>query len=110
MGLLVCFVVGAAYDWRYELGCPRCIRWKLLKFSLVNVLTANVVWPLVILPMTVSHLIGSFLSGHSRRVERLVSQRKLQVAEEIAAEIRRETQGDAGCVAPCAPTVTVPPR
>jgi hypothetical protein len=68
MGIVV--FLGCAVSWNIEgeLGCPRCIRWKLLVYTLINLLTANVLWPIVILPINLIHLVASFCPGHSRKV------------------------------------------
>jgi hypothetical protein len=68
MGLVTFFCFALAWSVDDELGCPRCIRRKLLGFTLVNLLTANVLWPALILPVSVIHLVASFWPGHSPTV------------------------------------------
>jgi hypothetical protein len=62
------FLVMATWWERVEAGCPACVRRKLLSSALVNLFTANVAWPILILPMTIVQLIRVSSSGHSREV------------------------------------------
>jgi hypothetical protein len=62
----LCLMV--SWNVRDELGCPRCIRLKLLVYTLVNLFTANVLWPFLILPINLVHLVSSFWPGHSHKV------------------------------------------
>ena len=51
-------------------ACPKCMRGMLLKdtFSPVNILLANLMWLLVVLPYSLALLIASTIPGHSRSV------------------------------------------
>jgi hypothetical protein len=48
-----------------EIGCPSCIRPKIIHFMLINLLTANIAWPLAIFPVGLFYLAISYKSGHS---------------------------------------------
>ena len=54
-------------------GCPRCVRGKIGRFALVNVVTANLLWPVIILPWSLILLACSFLRGHSPEVRRALA-------------------------------------
>jgi hypothetical protein len=72
MGCVVFLCLAVSWNVQDEVGCPRCIRWMLLYYTLINVLTANVLWPILIFPVSILHLVSSFWPGHSLKVaERL---------------------------------------
>jgi hypothetical protein len=60
MGIFLFLYIGASWRMKTESGCPSCIRKKIYLFLAVNLLTANITWPFVILPMGIFHLIRSF--------------------------------------------------
>ncbi len=68
MGIVLFYLFGVSWNYADELGCPGCIRRKLLAFTLINVLTTNVLWPLVVLPHNLALLLSSFKAGHSLKV------------------------------------------
>ena len=51
---------------RDVIACPRCMRRVLAKRLLVNLLTANVAWPLAVLPWNGLLLLRTLRTGHSR--------------------------------------------
>ncbi|MBL8815495.1 MAG: hypothetical protein JNL58_05665 [Planctomyces sp.] len=61
---LLAQVVGTISETRVT-ACPSCIRGSLYKFVLINMVTMNVMWPIVPLPYFLYHWINSFRSGHS---------------------------------------------
>ena len=65
MGTIVFILIAAQVQSRDEVGCPSCIRRAILNFALRNLITANILWPFVILPMSVVHLLRSYMKGHS---------------------------------------------
>jgi pSer/pThr/pTyr-binding forkhead associated (FHA) protein len=65
MGVLIFVIFAYFVRWNVEAGCPSCIRLATLRFTLINLLTANLVWPFLILPMSIFHLVRSFNKGHS---------------------------------------------
>jgi hypothetical protein len=48
-----------------ETGCAECVRGTLLKWSAINLVTANVMWPIAILPWMTVQLLRTGLDGHS---------------------------------------------
>jgi hypothetical protein len=65
MGILL-FIFVAWLIWpRQEVACPGCIRGKLIGFLLINIITANILWPFLIVPWSVILLLRSFQKGHS---------------------------------------------
>jgi hypothetical protein len=73
MGTLVFLLLGYWARWKNEYGCPNCIRKKLFEFTAINLLTANLIWPLAILPWGIIRLIRSFTRGHSQAVLKIIA-------------------------------------
>jgi hypothetical protein len=46
-------------------ACPGCMRWYITKFLLCNLITANVLWPVVSLLPSLYFLAMTFRKGHS---------------------------------------------
>jgi hypothetical protein len=46
-------------------ACPGCMRWILLKYLACQIITANVLWPVVVLPFYVFYFALTFRMGHS---------------------------------------------
>jgi hypothetical protein len=68
MGVLL-FLLLFWFAWtRNETACPSCMRLKIASFCLVNLFTANVIWPLIILPWTVILFLRTLTKGHSEDV------------------------------------------
>lgn len=61
------FVAGG-YEIRNEFGCPKCARSKMLWNGVINLLTANVLWPIAILPTMIAGLLQCSRPGHSKQV------------------------------------------
>jgi hypothetical protein len=68
MGFVLFLGIGAGAQWKNEYGCPSCMRPKIALFALINLLSANLIWPILILPMVIAHLVRSFQGGHSNAV------------------------------------------
>ena len=49
-------------------GCPACMRKKLLKLGLINLLPANVLWVVLLLPWYSLAAVMSTTKGHSGAV------------------------------------------
>lgn len=62
-------VIGMAAQKRREIACPGCMRGKIMTHSIVQLLTANLLWPIVILPHCVVLLMRTFSKGHSKEVQ-----------------------------------------
>lgn len=68
MGFVLFLGIGGGAQWKNEYGCPSCIRRKTALFAVFNLLTANIIWPIVILPLTLAHVFRSYRQGHSQDV------------------------------------------
>lgn len=53
-------------------GCPACMRKTLLTKTLINIVPANVLWVLVVLPFHSVQLARTFAQGHSASVRALL--------------------------------------
>lgn len=64
------------YGWQTasQIGCPSCTRKMIGKNLLVNVLTANITWPFIILPWNLILLVMSFTRGHSKSVLKILAE------------------------------------
>lgn len=69
MGAIL-FLLVAWISWtESHLGCPSCIRRRIAKVCCVNVVTANLLWPIFVLPWCTILFIRSFARGHSQDVK-----------------------------------------
>lgn len=68
LGTVVFVVIGVATRFQQRFGCPDCIRGEIGRFALVNLLTANLAWPIAVLPWTLISLRRSYQPGHSPEV------------------------------------------
>jgi hypothetical protein len=66
LGTLLFLFVFWVWSSRSETACPSCMRAKIASFCIVNLITANVLWPLIILPWTVILFLQTFTQGHSK--------------------------------------------
>ena len=48
--------------------CPKCMRRSIYKMAIINLLTANLIWPFLIAPVCFIQWIRSFYGGHSNAV------------------------------------------
>jgi hypothetical protein len=46
-------------------ACPRCMRWQILRHAAIGLITAHVLWPVVILIPCAIHFLLTFRPGHS---------------------------------------------
>ena len=46
-------------------ACPGCMRWIVLKYLAIQIITANVLWPFLVLPFYVFYFALTFRKGHS---------------------------------------------
>ncbi len=52
-----------------HIGCPSCMRKKILFHGMTyNIVTANLIWPFLILPWTVVNLLRTLSKGHSSEI------------------------------------------
>jgi len=68
--LLIFIGIGARTQPAVVTACPPCMRKHLLKRALINLLPANVLWPLIVLPFHGVQLLRSLAPGHSRSVRK----------------------------------------
>ncbi len=70
---LVFIGVGAWMQRRTRAACPDCMRGILLKNTFSwNILLANLLWLIIILPYNIALLIGSSTEGHSKSVTKML--------------------------------------
>ena len=55
-----------------EVACPSCIRGKITLFCLINIVTANILWPIIILPWALVLFCMSFTKGHSSEIQQIL--------------------------------------
>ncbi len=55
-----------------DVGCPSCIRGKIAQFCLINIVTANILWPIIILPWSLVLFCMSFSQGHSSEIQAIL--------------------------------------
>lgn len=54
--------------------CPSCMRKKILIHGFTyNIVTANIAWPILILPWSLVNMGRTFIKGHSREVKQLIN-------------------------------------
>lgn len=63
---------------KYSLTCPRCTRKTAYQVAAINVILANFLWPLIVLPYCLLQWLRSFRSGHSRSVLNQLTIQKVQ--------------------------------
>ncbi len=67
------FIFVAWMSWsKDELACPSCMRGKIAGYCALNIVTANVIWPFIILPWTIINVLRSCTKGHSSGVQELL--------------------------------------
>ena len=70
--MLIFLIVGFQVRAWNAVGCSACLRQAILRNLKINVLTANVMWPFMILPFSIVQLIRAGRKGHSKSVLRLL--------------------------------------
>jgi hypothetical protein len=60
--------VATRWKWEYKVACAKCMRKMLLKNAGLHIITANVLWPIVVLPRFSVNLTRTFVKGHSEDV------------------------------------------
>jgi hypothetical protein len=64
----LCLLLHAAWQVTIHRACPPCMRKFILKKCLLNVLPANLVWIVLVLPLGLVLIAASYTDGHSRAV------------------------------------------
>jgi hypothetical protein len=62
------YIAGAAWQVEYVRACPGCMRRHLARRTLVNIIPANVLWPVLVLPWTAVLFASTYQKGHSPTV------------------------------------------
>jgi hypothetical protein len=65
--------IGAYWQTATSTHCPTCMRREIVVKSLVNLPTANLIWPIAVLPFHLLLFIATFRAGHSRRIREAMS-------------------------------------
>ena len=65
---LLFILVAASFKHGLLFGCPPCMRKKLLKLGLINLLPANVLWVVLLLPWYSIAAVMTTTPGHSSAV------------------------------------------
>ncbi len=65
---LLFILVAASFKHGLVVGCPQCMRKKLLKLGLINLLPANILWVVLLLPWYSICAILTTSKGHSGAV------------------------------------------
>ncbi len=55
-----------------EIACPGCMRGKIAGYCALNIVTANILWPFIILPWTIINLLRTLTKGHSSGIQDLL--------------------------------------
>lgn len=77
--VIVFFIVGAVSQRKKAAACPACMRKRVMTMSATNIVTSHIVWPLVVLPMTLIQLWITTRAGHSNDVLKLAADRGIAV-------------------------------
>lgn len=82
------FVV-ARWQMRTMTMCDECMRGEIVKNALINILTANILFPFIILPTSIYQYVRSHEKGHSKGVvEDIVNSIKAQqITPEFANQL-----------------------
>lgn len=69
VSFVILFAYMFAWVWRKQsMACPKCTRKNVYKLALINLLSANLIWPIVVVPICLIQWVSSFRTGHSRAV------------------------------------------
>jgi hypothetical protein len=72
--LVIFLLIFAVSQRATYVGCPGCIRAKIGTQMLINLITANIISP-IILPIQACWLIPTFMKGHSKSIRDLIQRR-----------------------------------
>lgn len=64
-GVLIFVCIMAYWKTWTVTGCPECIRKKLAENTILNLLTANIMWPIAVFPWMLIQFLRTALEGHS---------------------------------------------
>ena len=62
------YLAGASWQTEYVRACPGCMRRHLAWRTLVNLVPANVLWPVMVLPWAAVQFVSTYQKGHSPTV------------------------------------------
>ena len=72
--LIIFLLIFAVTQRATYVGCPSCIRAKIGTQMLINLLTANIISP-IILPIQAIWFIPTFMKGHSKSIKDMIERR-----------------------------------
>jgi len=84
---VVFYLVGATYQVAFYRGCPACMRKLIARRTAWNLIPANLLWFVLVLPWGLWLVVASFRKGHSRDVIRNIApeQAAYREAQQLAA-------------------------
>jgi hypothetical protein len=62
---MICYLAGAFWQEEYLSGCPSCLRNKIVQRAIVNIAPANLLWPIIVMPVAVYGWMQTRKPGHS---------------------------------------------
>lgn len=71
---VVFLVLAAAWQRTVHVACPACMRWFVARKSLINIVPANILWLVFLLPWTLILFARSYTKGHSKAVRERIDQ------------------------------------
>ena len=72
--LWICLGVWVRYATKGHVCCPSCMRKKILLHGFTyNIVTANLLWTLIIMPWSVINLFRTNSKGHSKEIVQMLS-------------------------------------
>jgi hypothetical protein len=66
--LVIFLFIGASWQMEQVTACDKCMRQRILVNALINILSANILWPFLILPNSLYNLYLTLEPGHSESV------------------------------------------
>src|SRR5215831_15103377 len=82
---VVFYVIDAAYQLTYYRACPVCMRKLIARRAVWNLIPANLLWFVLVMPWGLGLIAATFRKGHSQDVLRNIS-----LDQAIAREAQRQ--------------------
>lgn len=79
--------VGSLWQATVIRACPSCMRWEIGKYALFNMLPANFLWLVLLLPWAMVLCLMSLVDGHSRAVLQGLTPAMILAKENRAQEL-----------------------
>ena len=87
VGWVVFYLAGATYSTTYYRACPGCVRKFVARRAARNLVPANLLWPLLVLPWGLGLVVASYRRGHSAAVIRQITPAAAAAREAAAGEV-----------------------